>query len=121
MGRRERPLSFSDYERALMSTTPLDVIREIEEQTPRERSGGRRRRPYPTGRELAEAIVEVSQAYNGHPDDFPQAVIEYLEGEGFDTRHVTVKRIWRIYESLVRRRVMADRLGVVQEAGPAGA
>lgn len=88
-----------------------DVI-EYEEKHIRRRAR-RRKKPYPTGRDLARAVVEAASTFYGHPDDFPPYVLDILESEGFDVRHVTVKRIWRMYEELVRRRVIGDRLGVV--------
>ena len=49
-----------------------------------------------------------------HPNDFPSLVLKILEDRGYDVRHVTVKRIWRTYEMLVRKGVISDVLHVVK-------
>ena len=92
-----------------------DLVREVLEYEEKHvrRRGRPRKKPYPTGRDIARAVVTAVATFYGHPDDFPSFVLELLESEGFDVRHVTVKRIWRMYEELVRRRVIGDRLGVV--------
>ena len=48
-----------------------------------------------------------------HPDEFPDLVLKILQEQGFDTRYITVKRIWCIYENLVRKGVIHDTLRVV--------
>ncbi len=96
---------------------PEDGLREVleeEERLYRRLRRGYRKKPYPSNRDIAEAIREViSRRMVEHPDDFPDAVIEVLEERGFETRHVTVKRIWRMYEVMVRKGVISDVLGVV--------
>jgi hypothetical protein len=98
----------------LLDVVPEDALREVLEAEER-RPKRRRRLPYPRGRDLAEAVVEAARLYAGHPDGFPDFVLEVLEAKGFYTGHVTVKRIWRMYESLVRRGVIGDLLGVVDD------
>jgi len=94
---------------------PEDVLREVEEAERGLKPRGRRRhRPYPRGSDLAAVVVEAVATFYGHPDEFPDYVLELLESRGFDTRFVTVKRIWRTYETLVRKGVMGDRLGVME-------
>lgn len=51
------------------------------------------------------------------PEDLPDRVRRVLEERGFYTGLVTDKRVWRIYETLVRRGRIYDVLGVVQELG----
>ncbi len=96
----------------LLDYVPDDVLREVLEQEERPRKR-RRRLPYPSGRDIAEAVEEASRIFSGHPDEFPEFVLEVLRDKGFYVGHVTIKRIWRTYESLVRRGVMGDRLGVM--------
>jgi len=96
----------------LLDTVPPDVLREVveqEEKPPKKR----RKLPYPTGKDIEVAVVEAIRIFYGHPDEFPDVVIEVLRRKGFYTGHVTVHRIWRTYESLVRRRVISDYLNVV--------
>ena len=96
---------------------PEDGLREVleeEERLYRRMKRGYRKRPYPSNRDIADAIREVIARHMvEHPDDFPEAVLEVLEERGFETRHVTIKRIWRMYETLVRKGVISDTLGVV--------
>lgn len=73
----------------------------------------KRKKPYPSNKDLVVAIVEAVKLFHGHPDEFVDYVLEILENRGFDVRHVTVKRIWRLYEMLVRKGVISDKLGVV--------
>ncbi len=98
---------YSDY-------IPEDVLKDIEEAEKELRTRqGYRKKPYPSSRDIVEAVIEAIRRFEGHPDEFPDFVIEILKSKGFETRHVTVKRIWRTYETLVRRGVIGDRLGVV--------
>ncbi len=103
---------------------PEDALAEILEEEERlypEMFGRRprRKKPYPSNRDVVEAIRDtLARAYGLHPDEFPELVLELLEERGFEVRHVTVKRIWRLYETLVRRGVISDALGVVGEPGP---
>ncbi|MCE4601971.1 MAG: hypothetical protein F7B18_02180 [Desulfurococcales archaeon] len=95
---------------------PDDILEELkeamEEITPRMRRRGRAK--LPSNREIAEAVIEAARAWEGSPEDFPDAVRSLLEDWGYNTRYVNDKRIWRIYETLVRRGAMRDTLGVVE-------
>ncbi|WP_460123601.1 hypothetical protein [Stetteria hydrogenophila] len=98
---------------------PEDVLEELKEameEIEREVGGGRRpRRRYPSARDIAEAVREVALAARGSdPQEFPDLVREHLEEKGFYVGLVTDKRIWRVYETLVRRGVIPDTLGVVE-------
>jgi len=93
---------------------PEDVLREVLEAESELRvTKTRKKKPYPTSRDVVEAIIEAVRTFSGHPDEFPEYVLEVLRSKGFDVRHVTVKRIWRTYELLVRKGVIGDRLGVL--------
>lgn len=73
------------------------------------------RRPYPRNDDVRRAIVRVlSQEYMMHPAEFPEKVFKELIDSGFFVRHLTVKRIWRIYEEMVKKGVIDDILGVVK-------
>ncbi|RLE80202.1 MAG: hypothetical protein DRJ52_06870 [Thermoprotei archaeon] len=72
-----------------------------------------RKRKYPSRKDLAEAVKKALSKVIFHPHDFPQAVYEVLQEEGFDCSYLTVKRIWRTYEEMVRRGEIFDILGVV--------
>ncbi len=99
-----------------MMEVPDDVLHEVLEAE-RELFAAQRRyrkKPYPTNNDIIDAIREaLKRGYGMHPDDFPYQVLEVLELRGFEVRHVTIKRIWRLYETLVRKGVIPDYLGVV--------
>ena len=91
---------------------PEDVLEEVLEEERKQRM--KKKTPYPSSRDIVEAVIEAAKMARGvHPDEFPDLVLKILEDQGFDTRHVTVKRIWNTYESLVRRGVIRDTLGVI--------
>ncbi len=91
---------------------PEDVLEEVLEEE--RKIMKKKKSPYPSSRDIVEAVIEAAKMARGiHPDEFPELVIKILEDQGFDTRHVTIKRIWNTYESLVRRGVIRDTLGVI--------
>ena len=70
---------------------------------------------YPSSKDVVEAIIEATKmAKTIHPNDFPSLVLKILEDRGYDVRHITVKRIWRTYEMLVRKGIISDVLHVVK-------
>ncbi len=74
----------------------------------------RRKEKLPSTRDIAEAVVEAASRARGvSPEDFPDLVYSILEEKGFSTRYVNERRIWSTYESLVRRAVIRDVLGVL--------
>jgi hypothetical protein len=75
------------------------------------------KKPYPRNDDIAEAILEVVGIPTLKPEDLPDRVRRVLEERGFYTGLVTDRRVWRIYETLVRRGRIYDVLGVVQELG----
>ncbi len=76
-----------------------------------------RKKPYPHNSDIADAILESLSRYPLlTPQEFPSKVIEILQEKGFYTRLVSVKRIWRIYEKMVRRREIYDALDVVKNS-----
>ncbi len=97
---------------------PEDVLEDLEEIAGEIASDTRRsvkrKVKLPSSRDLAEIVAEAAMMARGvDPSEFPQIVIQLLEERGFYTKYVNEKRIWRVYESLVRRRVIPDTLGVV--------
>ncbi len=88
-----------------------EVAKEIAEET---RSHVKKKAKLPSSRDLAEIVAEAAlQARGIPPEEFPEIVRKLLEERGFNTRFVTDKRIWRTYETLVRKRIIPDTLGVV--------
>ncbi len=91
---------------------PEDVLKEIETEERKHKKRGNVK--YPSSRDVVEAVIEASKIARGiHPNDFPNLVLKILEDKGFDISHVTLKRIWRTYELLVRKGVISDVLHVV--------
>ncbi|RLF19777.1 MAG: hypothetical protein DRZ82_04545 [Thermoprotei archaeon] len=76
----------------------------------------RRKKPYPHNSDIADTIMYV--LFNEpwiHPDELTERVREELERRGFYPGLVSDKRIWRIYEELVRKGRMYDILQVVKK------
>jgi len=98
----------------LLDYVPEDIVSEVMEleEKPRRR---KRRLPYPTKRDISDAVIEAVKMFHGHPDEFPDLVMEILEERGFYTGFVTIRRIWRIYEELVRKRIIGDYLDVLHD------
>ncbi|MCE4607014.1 MAG: hypothetical protein F7B59_06790 [Desulfurococcales archaeon] len=93
---------------------PEDVVEEVIEEEEKPKQGARKSK-YPTQGEIAEAVRTTALTYNGEPTVFPEAVLSYLEEQGFSVKHVSVKRIWRTYEKLVRTGRIGDVLGVMYD------
>jgi len=72
-----------------------------------------RKKKYPSRKDLMNAIKKALGKVILHPHDFPQAVYEVLMEEGFDCSYLTIKRIWKTYEEMVRRGEIYDILDVV--------
>ena len=96
---------------------PSDVVEDLREamrEVARARGQRRRkRRRYPHNSDIAAAIRSLSGAQAVDPLEFPDAVREYLESRGFYTGLVSDERVWRVYESLVRKGEIRDYMGVM--------
>ena len=78
--------------------------------------GRGRRKPYPRNEDIAEALLRViSTKPFIHPQDLVDEVKRELSERGFYPGLVNAKRIWRIYENMVRRGRMPDVLMVLRE------
>ncbi len=92
---------------------PEDVLEEI--VTEEKKRTRKVKVKYPSSKDVVEAVIEATKmAKTIHPNDFPSLVLKILENQGYDVKHVTVKRIWRTYEMLVRKGVISDVLHVVK-------
>jgi hypothetical protein len=98
---------------------PEDVLEDLKESLEEvereiERYSGRRgKQRYPSNADIAEVVKRLSAYALLDPQEFPDKVREELEKEGFYVGLVTDERIWRIYESLVRKGAIRDFLGVL--------
>jgi hypothetical protein len=103
-----------DEEIDYSSYVPEEALEEIREYEEEVKGRRHRKKNYPTSRDIVETVKEIALTVRGiHPHDFPEIVLQALRDKGFDTSYVTVKRIWRTYEKLVREGVIPDTLGVV--------
>lgn len=76
------------------------------------------KKPYPHNQDIKEAVLEVlAKDPLVKPDEFVDRVRSRLEEKGFYAGLVTPKRVWRVYEEMVRNGDIYDYLGVVQEKG----
>jgi len=76
----------------------------------------KRRRGYPHTSDIMEAIMEVlAKEVYVRPDQFYDKVKAKLEDKGFNTSYMTVKRVWRAYEEMVRKGRIYDVLDVVEQ------
>lgn len=74
------------------------------------------KRKYPRNDDVRSAIVEVlSRTLIPSPSEFCDEVVKVLEKKGFNCNFLNTKRIWRIYEEMVRKGLIYDVLGVVRE------
>ncbi len=98
-----------------INNIPEEVLREVEEaegRRERQRRGSRGRRPARS--DIMRAVAEVASGLLISPEDFPDLVRERLKREGFDTTHLSDKRIWATYEEMVKKGRLRDYLGVVE-------
>jgi len=73
--------------------------------------------PYPRDRDIEEAIKALAGSLALIPPwEFTSTVKEELKRRGFFVGLVTEKRIWRVYELMVRRGTIYDLLDVVKES-----
>ena len=76
----------------------------------------KRRKGYPHTSDIMEAIMDVlAKEVYVKPEQFYDKVKAKLEDRGFNTSYMTVKRVWRAYEEMVRKGRIYDVLGVVEQ------
>lgn len=74
-----------------------------------------RKKGYPHTSDVMEAIAEIlSNEVYVRPELFYDKVKAKLEDKGFKTSYLTVKRVWRVYEEMVRKGRIYDVLGVME-------
>ncbi|MDH5816194.1 MAG: hypothetical protein QE164_05435 [Candidatus Nezhaarchaeota archaeon] len=73
-----------------------------------------RRKGYPHTSDVMRAIMKVlASGKYVRLEDFYDEVRAELESEGFRTSYLTVKRVWRVYEEMVKKGFMYDVFNVV--------
>lgn len=93
-----------------LTWAPEELVKEVLEQI-REDKHGKLNRKRPTRKDLMKIIAEVLKE-DPRPQDFVDMVYELLEARGFNTRFTSVKRIWKVYETMVRKGFIDDVMGV---------
>ncbi len=74
-----------------------------------------KKKPYPRNSDIENAILKLfSQNPLVKPEEFVDSVRSVLESDGFYTKLVTPKRVWRIYEDMVKKGKMYDYLLVLK-------
>jgi len=71
--------------------------------------------PYPRNKDIEKAILHVLNSYATlSPQEFVPVVKHELARRGFFVGLVTEKRIWRLYEKLVKEGTTLDYLDVIK-------
>jgi len=92
---------------------PEEVLKEIEEADKRQKRTRPRRGRRPARSDIMRAVAEVASGPLIRPEEFPDLVRERLEQQGFNTSHLSDKRVWATYEEMVRRGKLRDYLRVL--------
>lgn len=77
----------------------------------------KRKKPYPHNDDIAEAILDALWKYPlVKPVEFYDKIISILKEKGFYTGLVNRRRVWRVYEDMVKKRKMPDYLMVIRDS-----
>jgi len=75
----------------------------------------KRKKGYPHNSDIMEIIMEIlNKEIFIKPEDFYDKVKAKLEEKGFKTSFLTTKRVWRIYEEMVKKKIIYDFLEVMK-------
>jgi hypothetical protein len=75
----------------------------------------KRKKGYPHNSDIMKVIMEISnKEIFIKPEDFYDKVKAKLEEKGFKTSFLTTKRVWRIYEEMVKKKIIYDFLEVMK-------
>jgi hypothetical protein len=75
----------------------------------------KRKKGYPHNSDIIEVIMEISnKEIFIKPEDFYDKIRAKLEEKGFKTSFLTTKRVWRIYEEMVKKKIIYDFLEVMK-------
>ncbi len=76
----------------------------------------KRKKGYPHNSDIMEVIMEISnKEIFIKPEDFYNKVKTKLEDKGFKTSFLTIKRVWRIYEEMIKKKMIYDFLEVMKK------
>lgn len=76
----------------------------------------KRKKGYPHNSDITEVIMEISnKEIFIKPEDFYNKVKTKLEDKGFKTSFLTIKRVWRIYEEMIKKKMIYDFLEVMKK------
>jgi len=77
----------------------------------------KRKLKYPRNDDIAAAIIDaLSKNPLLHPSELFEKVVEELEEKKFFTGLVNPKRVWRVYENMVKKGMIYDVLDVVKKS-----
>jgi hypothetical protein len=75
----------------------------------------KRKKGYPHNSDIMEIIMEIlNKEIFIKPEDFYDKIRAKLEEKGFKTSFLTTKRVWRIYEEMVKKKIIYDFLEVMK-------
>jgi hypothetical protein len=75
----------------------------------------KRKKGYPHNSDIIEVIMEIlNKEIFIKPEDFYDKIRAKLEEKGFKTSFLTTKRVWRIYEEMVKKKIIYDFLEVMK-------
>jgi hypothetical protein len=75
----------------------------------------KRKKGYPHNSDIMKVIMEISnKEIFIKPEDFYDKIRAKLEEKGFKTSFLTTKRVWRIYEEMVKKKIIYDFLEVMK-------
>ncbi|MCQ5341393.1 MAG: hypothetical protein NO483_06825 [Candidatus Methanomethylicia archaeon] len=75
----------------------------------------KRKKGYPHNSNIMEIIMEIlNKEIFIKPEDFYDKIRAKLEEKGFKTSFLTTKRVWRIYEEMVKKKIIYDFLEVMK-------
>ncbi len=85
---------------------PKDLLREVVENTEKARENRDKRKRYPSNKDIERAITMVTggSIHRDLLDYLYEEVLRLLREKGFEPRHVSEKRLWRIVASMVEKK-----------------
>ncbi|HWQ17362.1 MAG TPA: hypothetical protein VNL13_05980 [Sulfolobales archaeon] len=89
----------------IFSQVPEDLLREVVGNSRRSRGHRGGKKPYPSNRDVERIVLEVTGGVIGRDlmDHLYGEVLRLLSEKGFDPRHVTERRFWRIVTLMIEK------------------
>jgi len=89
----------------VFSRIPEDLLREVVKNSGRSRGHRGGKKPYPSNRDVEHAVLEVTGGVINRDlmDYLYDEALRLLSEKGFDPRHVTERRFWRIVTLMIKK------------------